>query len=380
MRNRAMFKFSSHSPVLISLIFILLNIVSALAAAVLLLYHPTLSPFIIFLPVILITTWYAGFLPGVIALLISSISIILLLIYPANTPLLKAELALFIEYALFFIISLMSAYLLDRSKKQEIIADYQKQLRQNKHIIETLEKNYENAQREIQARDQFLAIASHELKTPVTSMLLQVQTAIHNIRNVSLANFSVANLLKMLEGTEQQSQRLSKMVNDLLNLSLITTGKMDLEPERTDLSDIVKHVADSFSERLKKDGIMLQVLAEKPIVGVWDKVRITQAVTNLLSNAIKYGAGKPIIMTVTNTHDIAKLVVEDKGIGISQDQQKRIFERFERAVSPKDYKGLGVGLYITNQIVKAHNGKISVKSKPHSGTSFTIELPLKSQN
>lgn len=375
-----MFTISSRSPIVVSLIFILLNLVSALTAAVLLIYYPSLSPFVIFLPVILLTTWYAGFLPGVLALLISSVSVIGLLLYPSNNALLKADLALYIEYTLFFVISLLSAYLLDRSKKQEVITDYQKQLRQNKLIIDTLEKNYENAQREIKARDQFLAIASHELKTPVTSMLLQVQSAIHNIRNVSLANFSVANLLKMLEGTEQQSQRLSKMVNDLLNLSLITTGKMDLEPERADLSDIVKHVADSFSEKLKKDKIMLHVSADKPIVGIWDKVRITQAVTNLLSNAIKYGDNKPITMTTTNSHNTAKLVVQDNGIGISHDQHNRIFERFERAVSPKDYKGLGVGLYITNQIVKAHNGTINVKSKPHSGTTFTIELPLMDQN
>lgn len=370
-------RLSSRSPVLISLAFIFLHLISAIVAVAFLIFFPSLSPFVIFLPVILITTLYAGFLLGVLSLLISSVSVIALLLFPANNALLKAELALFIEYALFFLVSLFCAYILDRSKRQEIIADYQKQLRQNKHIIETLERNYENTQREIQARDQFLAIASHELKTPVTSMLLQVQSAIHNIRNVSLANFSVANLLKMLEGTEQQSQRLSKIINDLLNLSLITTGRLDLQPEEVDLCAITRHVADSFSEKLKKENIELNVIADKPVVGIWDKVRITQAVTNLLSNAIKYGENKPIIVSVTNSNAKAELTVEDKGIGISHDQQKRIFERFERAVSSKEYKGLGVGLYITNQIVKAHNGSISVKSNPHNGTSFTIMLPLK---
>jgi len=264
-------------------------------------------------------------------------------------------------------------------KKQDVITEYQKKLRQNKHLIETLEVNYENAQKEIKARDQFLAIASHELKTPVTSMLLQVQSAIHNIRNVSLANFSVENLLKMLEGTERQSQRLSRMVNDLLNLSLITTGKMDLEPENTDLSQVVNDVADNFSERLKRDNTVLTVDAPKPVIGMWDKVRIAQAVTNLISNAIKYGNNKPIHINVTNGNNKAKLAVTDDGIGIPADQQKRIFERFERAVSSKEFQGLGVGLYITSQIVKAHKGTIHVQSQKDRGTTITLELPLKTQ-
>jgi signal transduction histidine kinase len=375
-----MVKLSTRSPILISLYFIALNLISLGTAILLLQYFPAISPFVVFIPTVLIVTWYAGFLPGLLTALISTVSILSLFFFPSNRPLLLAEMTIFIEFFLFFTVSLAVSYMLDKSKNQEVITNYQKQLRQNKHLIETLEKNYENAQKEIQARDQFLAIASHELKTPVTSMLLQVQNAIHNIRNVSLANFSVENLLKMLESTELQSQRLSKMVNDLLNLSLITTGKLDLEPEETDLTEITKQVTENFSEKLKKEHTSITVHADKPVVGMWDKVRIAQAVTNLLSNAIKYGNNKPIAVTVTNSHQKAKLVVQDNGIGIAPDQQQKIFERFERAVSPKDYQGLGVGLYITNQIVKAHNGKISVDSKPHNGTSFTIELPLKTQN
>lgn len=375
-----MLKFPFTSPYFIAATYIGLNLLSIGIAIGLLLFFPSLSPFFVFVPAILLVTWYAGFLLGFLTTLISILSIVAFFFFPTYKPLLAAETILFIELFMFFVVALCISYVLDKSKNQEAIINYQKRLRQNKHLIDTLERNYENAQKEIKARDQFLAIASHELKTPVTSMLLQVQTAIHNIRNVSLANFSVANLLKMLEGTEQQSQRLSKMVNDLLNLSLITTGRLDLEPEPTDLSQITKHVADNFAQKLQKENITIKITAEKPVVGMWDKVRITQAVTNLISNAIKYGDSKPISVEVSNSHDRAKLVVSDSGIGISHDQQKRIFERFERAVSSREYQGLGVGLYITNQIVKAHNGKISVSSQPHQGTSFSIELPLKIKN
>jgi signal transduction histidine kinase len=371
------FKTNPPSPFITTIAYFSLNLATGLLAALLLFLFPNVSPFLLFLPTILFVAWYSGFLPGFITTVISMSIIVLLLFFPTMKPLLVASTNLLVEIVLFFVVGIFASYLIDKAKNQDLITDYQKRLRQNAHIIDTLESNFENAQKEIKSRDQFLAIASHELKTPVTSMLLQVQTAIHNIRNVSLANFSVANLLKMLEGTEQQSQRLSKMVNDLLNVSLITTGRIDLELEETDLSTVVKNVAENFSEKMKRENNSISVTAEKPIRGTWDKVRIEQAVSNLISNAIKYGNNKPIAITVSNSHERARLTVEDQGIGMSQEQQKRIFERFERAVNSKDYQGLGVGLYITSQIVKAHHGKIDVHSKPNDGTTFIIDLPLK---
>jgi signal transduction histidine kinase len=372
-----MIKVLTRSPLVIVLSFLGLNLASLSVVVLVVSFYPEVSPFMIFIPSVLLVTWFAGFPLGITTIGISMLGVWLLMLYPVNNPLLERDPQFFIEMFLFFAVAIYSSFVLDRSKNQKEIIQVQKKLRQNRYLIETLEKNYENAQKEIKARDQFLAIASHELKTPVTSMLLQVQTAIHNIRNVSLANFSVANLLKMLEGTEQQSQRLSKMVNDLLNLSLITTGRLDLEPEQTDLSDITKHVADNFADKMQRDNNAIIVHADKPVIGMWDKVRIAQAVTNLISNAIKYGDNKPIDVSVSNSGGHAKLVVKDHGIGIPQSEQKRIFERFERAVTSREFQGLGVGLYITNQIVRAHNGKIQVESKPNNGTSFIVELPLK---
>ncbi len=374
---RGLFKTSPPSAFIITISYLGINLATIMLVVLLLTFFPTTSPLLLFVPTILFVTWFAGVTAGILTTVLSVISIVVIIFLPLAKPLLVPDIDLLIELALLLITGIFGSFLIDKAKNQEIITEYQKKLRQNAHLIETLEKNYDTAQTEIKARDQFLAIASHELKTPVTSMLLQVQSAIHNIRNVSLANFSVANLLKMLEGTEQQSQRLSKMVNDLLNLSLITTGRMDLEPEEMDLSVVAKDVAENFAEKLQKENNTVTVEAEKPVMGLWDKVRITQAVTNLISNAIKYGDNKPIIVKVTRLHDKARLTVTDQGIGISQDQQRKIFERFERAVSSKDYQGLGVGLYITNQIVQAHNGQIHVDSKPNNGASFIIELPLK---
>jgi signal transduction histidine kinase len=352
------------------------NIATGLVAAICLKYLPQFNPFLIFIPNITFFAWSGGFVLGFFTTVINLLIITLMLFYPPNHPLLVANVDLILEMAVFFFVGTFVSYVIHVSKQQDKITEYQRKFRQAHHVIETLEKNYENSQTEIKARDQFLAIASHELKTPVTSMLLQVQTAIHNIRNVSLANFSVATLLKMLEDTEQQSKRLSKMVNDLLDLSLITTGKIDLEIASTDISKIVRTVTDRFTDRLF-DKSQLNVIIKKAVVVECDKLRMEQAIINLVSNAIKYGNNKPIMIAVVEFHNTVHISVSDEGIGIAHDQQKRIFNRFERAVSARDYKGLGVGLYITYQIVKAHNGKIHLVSQPDVGSTFTIELPLK---
>jgi signal transduction histidine kinase len=357
------------------LLYAIIDLATALVAGALLTYLPQFSPFLIFIPTIVFFAWFGGFMTGFATTVVSFFFITIMLFYPANHPLLTANTSLIFETVIFFLVSIFISYVIHISKQQDKVIEYQKKLRQTHQVIETLEKNYESSQTEIKARDQFLAIASHELKTPVTSMLLQVQTAIHNIRNVSLANFSVATLLKMLEDTEQQSKRLSKMVNDLLDLSLITTGKMDLEIEKVNISKITQDVVERFSNRLANKN-QLRIIPKKAVIGYCDKLRIEQAITNLISNAIKYGNDKPIEVQINDGHDRAKISVKDQGIGIPHEQQKKIFNRFERAVSPRDYKGLGVGLYITYQIINAHNGKIHLESQPDKGSLFTLEFPL----
>jgi len=258
------------------------------------------------------------------------------------------------------------------------MVDFKRKEREYLQLLSIMQKENRKYQQEIKARDEFLSLASHELKTPLSSLLLQLQTALHNIRNVSLANFSVENLLKMLQSAEQQSVRLSKMINDLLNTSLITTGRLELEREPVDLSTLVQDVIDQFAAK-EKDGARITLTAAKNVVGEWDKLRIEQVVTNLLSNAIKYGDDKPIEVTVSKHDAHARLSVTDHGIGIPKEQQEKIFEKFKRGVSNHDYQGLGVGLYITAQIVKVHEGKITVRSKQNHGSTFTVELPLKNE-
>jgi|GEM_PF-3405718 len=235
---------------------------------------------------------------------------------------------------------------------------------------------YQEARSAIQARDEFLSIASHELKTPLTSMLLQLQTVLRSIKSQSLANFSIEKTMVSLESTIAQSKRLSRLVNDLLNISLITTGRLELEREKIDLSKIVSDVTTRLEDQAMKSGSSVVFINKPKVIGNWDPIRIEQVVTNLVTNAIKYGNGKPITIDLTTDKKYAVLNVLDHGIGIPKDQQEKIFDRFHRGAVNSSIKGLGVGLYLISEIVKAHHGKISVKSTPKEGSVFTLQLPL----
>jgi signal transduction histidine kinase len=281
-----------------------------------------------------------------------------------------------LEVGLFLLSSATVGYIIEYYRKTDIVNDLKKKCDRDRKLIADLSDKNSRLQKEIKLRDEFLSIASHELKTPLTSMLLKIQVVLHSVRNVSLAKFSVQNLLTMLETAEQQVQRLRKMINDLLNTSLITTGKLDLEMKEADLTALVREVTSEFSEKLEKDGYELTLKAEKPIPVVIDKVRIEQVVTNLLTNAIKYGNKKPIDVEVVNGGHMAKVIIKDRGLGIDSKYKDHIFGLFGRGIEDKTYKGLGVGLFISNHIVQAHNGRITVDTRLNRGSTFTVELPI----
>jgi signal transduction histidine kinase len=235
---------------------------------------------------------------------------------------------------------------------------------------------YLEAQKALRTRDEFLSVASHELKTPLTSILLNIQAVIKKIQKTESDSPEIREIVKMLELSSRQSHRMARLINDLLNVSVASTGRLQIEKEETELIGLVKEVILSFKARLKDSNIQVVVDMDEKIVGMWDKVRIEQVIANLLSNAIKYGKGKPILITVKKLGKNAHIRIKDNGIGIKKVDQEMIFEQFKRAVNSKEYSGLGVGLYICLQIVEAHKGKLSVESKAGDGASFIVDLPL----
>lgn len=235
---------------------------------------------------------------------------------------------------------------------------------------------YFEAQEAIRARDEFISIASHELKTPLTAIILHLGESLRRIRKSSKEQTKAADIEKLLEICESQANRLSRLINDLLNMSVITTGRLKLEKEKVNLTNIVKDILTQFKPQLKKSKIQVVLTGENSVTGLWDKVRLEQVISNLISNALKYGRGNPITIKLKKGDRKAVLYIKDKGIGIREEEQQYLFDLFTRGTSAREYFGQGIGLYISRQIIEAHKGTLSLQSKEGVGSTFTIELPL----
>ena len=234
---------------------------------------------------------------------------------------------------------------------------------------------YEESQEAIRARDEFLSIASHELRTPCTSLRLGIEALLRHARAGKLDRMPAPLIERLLETSDRQSKHLLHLIDRLLDVSRLEAGHLDLELEEVDLAALTREAAGELREEIARMGGSLVVEAERPVRGMWDRARLRQVVTNLLGNALKYGAGKPVRVRASGDETQGFLCVEDRGIGIPEDRQPHIFDRFERAVSSRHYGGLGLGLYIVRQIVEAHGGSISLASLPGEGSTFTVTLP-----
>jgi signal transduction histidine kinase len=185
-------------------------------------------------------------------------------------------------------------------------------------------------------------------------------------------------LRQQIQVIARQSERLERLVSELLDVSRIASGRLRLDLESVDLGRVIRDIEQRLVEtsELAHAACALTVDAPEPVVGRWDAMRIEQIADNLLRNALKYGAGKPIAVAVATDGTTATLTVADQGIGLSPDDRERIFGRFERAVSSRNYGGLGMGLFIVRQVVEAHGGAVDVQSRAGAGATFVVRLPL----
>lgn len=232
----------------------------------------------------------------------------------------------------------------------------------------------------VRVRDEFISLASHELKTPITSMKIQTQLMERGLKNGSPEVIAPKKLSEFVAVLGRQVNRLNELVETMLDVSRISTGRLVLDVRDVDLSQLVREVVQSSQAQLTRANPQLnsaiQVDVPSELIVRADPSRIKQVIENLIGNAIKYGQESPIEVRVSAEAARVSIVVVDRGMGIPPEFLGKIFERFERAVSPSNISGLGLGLFIVRQIVEAHQGAISVESEPGKGSSFKVSLPV----
>lgn len=248
----------------------------------------------------------------------------------------------------------------------------------------TEQKNYEHKLRVTEAnllqalsiRDEFVAIASHELKTPLTSLKLQMQMFKRSFINDEPSPPSLSRLSKFLDRNLKEIERLNRLVDDMLDMSRIRTGKLSLQKEVCDLTQILQDILVRTKEQFESSDSGEPVIEHfDHATGEWDALRINQVITNIISNAIRYGRGNPISISVKNYNETVRVSIKDQGLGIPESDQVKIFQRYERGLLKREVSGLGLGLFITQEIVIAHGGKIWLESEVNKGSTFHIELP-----
>jgi signal transduction histidine kinase len=272
----------------------------------------------------------------------------------------------------------------DPDKCLRMIADLQIQARslwnessRRKHAEDAYEQCKFELRKAIVARDEFLSIASHELKTPITSLKLQTEINLRQMRRRDPRMFDQEFVEKTLSVTNRQVNRLTKLVDDMLDVSRVGQGGLQLLRDDMDYSELLIEVLERFEFELKTAGCSHTVKMQQPLRGLWDRLRLEQVLVNLCGNAVKYASGKPIEISLNQENDQAIFKIRDHGPGIAAENLERIFERYERATPTSSIPGLGLGLYISRQIAELHGGTLTAESTPEEGAAFTLRLPLR---
>ncbi|MCP2067692.1 UNVERIFIED_ORG: signal transduction histidine kinase [Pseudomonas reinekei] len=266
-------------------------------------------------------------------------------------------------------------YRQSKAMKEQVLA-----LEQSRREQEALLKQLQNTQLELQQavrmRDDFMSIVAHEVRTPLNGLILETQLRKMHLARDNAAAFTLDKMHAMVDRDERQIKSLIRLIEDMLDVSRIRTGKLSIRPTRFDLSTLVRDLLHNFSRQIDAAETSVTLDAEQPVIGNWDEFRIEQVISNLLTNALRYGAKSPVSVKVYSEGGQALVDVRDQGIGISEENLTRIFQQFERVSARQAVAGLGLGLFISEQIVTAHGGTITVQSRIGEGALFRVCLPL----
>lgn len=274
--------------------------------------------------------------------------------------------------------------------KVNVFVELYKQRNETRRQVEALEKSRQEQEvllRELQVtqgelqnavrmRDDFMSMVAHELRTPLNTLFLEAQLRKMQLDRGNTAVFDAAYLQKMVARDQRQIQAMVRLIDDMLDVSRIRSNRLSIRPSQVDLQALLARVVGNLSNQASAAGSTITLEPGEPATGTWDEFRIEQVVINLLTNALRYGKGKPVTVSSVGVPGGVRIQVRDEGMGISGEDQKRIFEQFERANGNDGTGGLGLGLFITRQLVEAHGGKIGVESREGEGATFMVTLPF----
>jgi signal transduction histidine kinase len=267
---------------------------------------------------------------------------------------------------------------LQRNETRRQVQALEKSRQEQEMLVQELQATQAELQNAVRMRDDFMSMVAHELRTPLNTLYLEAQLRKMQLDRGNTAFFDTAYLQKMVARDKLQVQNMVRLIDDMLDVTRLRNNRLSIRPSEVDLPALLERVVGNLANQAASSGCSITLHAEQPLTGCWDEFRIEQVVINLLTNALRYGEGKPVDVRMTPLPDGVRIDVRDQGRGISEADQQRIFGQFERAVAREGDKtgGLGLGLYITHQLVLAHGGSIEVESQPGEGSVFTVRLPL----
>jgi signal transduction histidine kinase len=267
---------------------------------------------------------------------------------------------------------------LQRNETRRQVQALEKSRQEQEMLVQELQATQAELQNAVRMRDDFMSMVAHELRTPLNTLYLEAQLRKMQLDRGNTAFFDTAYLQKMVARDKLQVQNMVRLIDDMLDVTRLRNNRLSIRPSEVDLPALLERVVGNLANQAASSGCNITLHAGQPLTGRWDEFRIEQVVINLLTNALRYGEGKPVEVRMTPLPGGVRIDVRDQGRGISEADQQRIFGQFERAVAREGDKtgGLGLGLYITHQLVQAHGGSIEVESQPGEGSVFTVRLPL----
>ncbi|WP_408596281.1 ATP-binding protein [Pseudomonas sp. PLMAX] len=266
-------------------------------------------------------------------------------------------------------------YRQSKAMKQQVEA-LERSRREQEALLQQLQSTQLELEQAVRMRDDFMSIVAHEVRTPLNGLILETQLRKMHLARDNAAAFTLDKMHAMVDRDERQIKSLIRLIEDMLDVSRIRTGKLSIRPTHFDLAALARGLVQNFAPQIEAAEASVSLDAERPVMGDWDEFRIEQVISNLLTNALRYGAKSPISLKVYSENGEARVEVRDSGIGISEENQQRIFQQFERVSANHVAAGLGLGLFISEQIVAAHGGTITVESRIGEGALFRVCLPL----